>query len=87
MWRVEPVLLFLKGSRAWPFPVLALVLVLVLSQPALAQEKPVDPDAQLKVLEQTRDETEARLQGLQRDAKRFAEENRELSEKLDDQIA
>lgn len=82
MWRVEPVLRFLKSARAWPFPVLALVLVLALSQPALAQEKPVDPDAQLKVLEQTRDETEARLQGLQRDAKRFAEENRELSEKL-----
>lgn len=61
---------------------LLLALALALAAPVAAQQKQADPDAELKALEETRAETEARLKDLQQDARRFAEESRELSGKL-----
>lgn len=61
---------------------LLLALALALAAPVTAQQKQADPDAELKALEETRAETEARLKDLQQDARRFAEESRELSGKL-----
>lgn len=59
-----------------------LALALALAAPVAAQQKQADPDAELKALEETRAETEARLKDLQQDSRRFAEESRELSGKL-----
>ena len=72
VWRVEPIIRSFCG----------LVLALGICMPAAAEDGAKDPDAQLKVLEQSREATEVRLKGLKQDARRFAEENQELSRKL-----
>lgn len=73
MWRAETGFFRICG-------LVAAGIVLAATGPAPAQDK--DPDAELKVLEESREATETRLKSLREDAARFAAENESLSQQL-----